>query len=454
MNTEQERERFEAWAKERRRDVSRFITDFGPYANVTTDEAWLAWQARAAEAANPMYNGMPEAAWLLLAAIHADADYLFGRVAIDGSVACAMADSVRKKIDAIKAIYHPPAVKQDLTTEPAAKVPFDFDNARVVSSQEVVQRETDRQFAWGDNAPATDKDCLTVGAGEHGCECQGCGLHYRYDLLVPDHVWERIKPSGKEVGAGLLCAHCIMRRITDGGIWTAARAFDVDAPPERASNSYTLPEGDAPKAVLWQRREIGTENWWNCSQESYEHSRRTGNAGVFGYLYEVRALYAAPPADAPIPMVGVVAPEDLADHVVTFFQQVCRKTDDRLRKDLVVMFGAMKSLHTVTSGPAVNSDGYPSKFTGKEQSAQAYIRDWCPDHVRDYIESLKTTTDARDAEDAGRYQRISHALSAGDAELFDTRLIANDRVHDLDIDAFADGLQPADRAMGAKDGQS
>lgn len=45
------------------------------------------------------------------------------------------------------------------------------------------------------------------------CTCQGCFKPYRVDLLVPDEVWERIKPEGKPVGAGLLCPECIGRRV-------------------------------------------------------------------------------------------------------------------------------------------------------------------------------------------------------------------------------------------------
>lgn len=36
---------------------------------------------------------------------------------------------------------------------------------------------------------------------------------YRVDLIVPDDVWERIKPPGKPEGAGLLCGSCIMEKI-------------------------------------------------------------------------------------------------------------------------------------------------------------------------------------------------------------------------------------------------
>jgi len=45
------------------------------------------------------------------------------------------------------------------------------------------------------------------------CKCQGCGKQYRIDVGVTDEIWERIKPSGKAVGAGMLCGSCIMARL-------------------------------------------------------------------------------------------------------------------------------------------------------------------------------------------------------------------------------------------------
>ena len=49
-----------------------------------------------------------------------------------------------------------------------------------------------------------------------GCMCQGCGNKYKVDLIIPDDLWNRIKPKGKELGAGLLCGSCIMSRIENG----------------------------------------------------------------------------------------------------------------------------------------------------------------------------------------------------------------------------------------------
>jgi hypothetical protein len=48
---------------------------------------------------------------------------------------------------------------------------------------------------------------------QDGCVCQGCGDTYQVDLIVPDEVWEKIKPEKAEKGGGLLCGACIMSHI-------------------------------------------------------------------------------------------------------------------------------------------------------------------------------------------------------------------------------------------------
>lgn len=50
-------------------------------------------------------------------------------------------------------------------------------------------------------------------AQREGCRCQECGRHYKVDVMIPNRVWEMIKPDGKQEGAGLLCGVCIMRRV-------------------------------------------------------------------------------------------------------------------------------------------------------------------------------------------------------------------------------------------------
>ena len=45
------------------------------------------------------------------------------------------------------------------------------------------------------------------------CTCQKCGNKYKVDLIIPDVIWEKIKPKGKAIGAGLLCGKCIMTKI-------------------------------------------------------------------------------------------------------------------------------------------------------------------------------------------------------------------------------------------------
>ena len=54
---------------------------------------------------------------------------------------------------------------------------------------------------------ATDWGCNEI------CTCQACGIKYTIDIIIPDELWERIKPKDKEVGAGLLCGSCIMKRL-------------------------------------------------------------------------------------------------------------------------------------------------------------------------------------------------------------------------------------------------
>lgn len=55
------------------------------------------------------------------------------------------------------------------------------------------------------------------------CKCQGCGDKYGADVIIPDDLWERIKPEGKSEGAGLLCGRCIFTRIEAIGGYSAWR---------------------------------------------------------------------------------------------------------------------------------------------------------------------------------------------------------------------------------------
>jgi hypothetical protein len=47
------------------------------------------------------------------------------------------------------------------------------------------------------------------------------------DILIPNETWERIKPKGRAVGAGLLCGQCIMSRIEALGEFGAYRLEKV-----------------------------------------------------------------------------------------------------------------------------------------------------------------------------------------------------------------------------------
>lgn len=45
--------------------------------------------------------------------------------------------------------------------------------------------------------------------------CDICGKEYKVAMMLPDSLWELIKPDHANPGAGLLCANCIINRIED-----------------------------------------------------------------------------------------------------------------------------------------------------------------------------------------------------------------------------------------------
>ena len=47
--------------------------------------------------------------------------------------------------------------------------------------------------------------------------CQQCSEQYKVDIMVPDDIWEQIKPLGKATGAGLLCGKCIIQKLENIG---------------------------------------------------------------------------------------------------------------------------------------------------------------------------------------------------------------------------------------------
>ncbi len=53
---------------------------------------------------------------------------------------------------------------------------------------------------------------------EAGCLCHGCGRRYLVDLLVPDELWDKIRPDpSRGAAAGLLCPRCIGARLESLG---------------------------------------------------------------------------------------------------------------------------------------------------------------------------------------------------------------------------------------------
>ena len=60
------------------------------------------------------------------------------------------------------------------------------------------------------------------------CICQQCGMDYRIDLIIPDDVWEKIKPINKPKGAGLLCGRCIMDKLESFNHYGLIKVDDND----------------------------------------------------------------------------------------------------------------------------------------------------------------------------------------------------------------------------------
>lgn len=52
--------------------------------------------------------------------------------------------------------------------------------------------------------------------------CYDCGLAYGdtgwIEAIIPDRVWDRIRPEGSSPGGGILCVTCIARRLERLGL--------------------------------------------------------------------------------------------------------------------------------------------------------------------------------------------------------------------------------------------
>lgn len=56
------------------------------------------------------------------------------------------------------------------------------------------------------------------------CKCHRCGRQYRVDVVIPNDIWERIRPDKTRPDyAGMLCGQCIMELIEELGEYSAFR---------------------------------------------------------------------------------------------------------------------------------------------------------------------------------------------------------------------------------------
>jgi len=81
------------------------------------------------------------------------------------------------------------------------------------------------------------------------CTCQECESQYKVDILIPDELWERIKPTGKSQGAGLLCGDCIIEKLEKIGYsaWTLNTMVKGKPGSVKPGHKYIKREGTPGK---------------------------------------------------------------------------------------------------------------------------------------------------------------------------------------------------------------
>jgi hypothetical protein len=58
--------------------------------------------------------------------------------------------------------------------------------------------------------------------------CQRCGCGIVVDLIIPDELWEVIKPKLRLSGSGVLCGKCIMEKIDGIGEYAVYKLLKVE----------------------------------------------------------------------------------------------------------------------------------------------------------------------------------------------------------------------------------
>lgn len=98
---------------------------------------------------------------------------------------------------------------------------------------------------------------------DNGCRCQGCGQHYRVDLLLTDELWAEIRPDRtEEQPLNLLCGPCITKRLEDRNRFDAFALVSCNA----LSNS----EGENKALREWKRAAIQARNDLQAISDEFE----------------------------------------------------------------------------------------------------------------------------------------------------------------------------------------
>jgi len=74
--------------------------------------------------------------------------------------------------------------------------------------------------------------------------CYDCGLEYGsvgwIEAIIPDKVWDMIRPEGSGKGCGILCINCISRRLARKGLKKIPVWLCGTEPLEAVSGSSNL----------------------------------------------------------------------------------------------------------------------------------------------------------------------------------------------------------------------
>lgn len=102
-------------------------------------------------------------------------------------------------------------------------------------------------------------------------KCQGCGIEYKGDLIIPDELWVKISPHPVEgfKGGGLLCGKCIMEKLE--AMETEPFVLSVQPLSVTSNVEVECPECKSDDVFIWPKYKC-----YRCHQCEHEWSFKAG----------------------------------------------------------------------------------------------------------------------------------------------------------------------------------